>query len=235
MTVLRQFVHRGQSSHTLVAVSLGAHGETVCRIRVDRYELAGGVPTALRRLGVEVDVAALDVGDYDVGSGVLVERKTVRDLHGSVLQGRLWRQIGSLRRVARVGLLLVEGRDIDSGHLSPAAVRGVCLSALDQGIMFVRSTDAADSALWLRLLSARAQGLRVPRDRPSYAQLLKRPEERVPEAMLCAVPGVSVGMARARLGRFGSVSGVARASEDELLSVAGVDPVRAKALQLALH
>jgi ERCC4-type nuclease len=204
-------------------------------IRVDRYECASGVPAALRRQGVAVEVAALEAGDYDVGQGVLVERKSTRDLHDSVLQGRLWRQVASLRRSARVGLVLVEGRDLDAGRLQPAAVGGVLLALVAQGIVVLRTTDPIDTATWLRLLAAQAQSLRTPRDRPVYAQLLKRPEGRAAEAMLCAVPGISVITARALLGRFGSVARLSAATEAELRSVPGVGPVRAASLHRAVH
>lgn len=205
------------------------------RIRVDRYERASGVPDALRDQGVVVDVVGLEAGDYDVGEGVLVERKSTRDLHDSVLQGRLWRQVASLRRSARVGLVLVEGRDLDAGPLPPAAVRGVLLSLVAQGIVVLRTTDPIDTAAWLRLLAAQAQSLRAPRDRPVYAQVLKRPGGRAAEAMLCAVPGISVVTARALLGRFGSVASLSAATEAELRSVPGVGPVRAAILHRAVN
>jgi hypothetical protein len=41
--------------------------------------------------------------------------------------GRLWVQLGGLRKEARYPFLLVEGADIDDGPLSPASLRGACL------------------------------------------------------------------------------------------------------------
>ena len=80
----------------------------VCRIVADSFERAGGVPDALRALGVTVELGGLPAGDYDLGSGVLVERKTVPDLHLSLERVRLWSQIGKLRRAAALPYLLVE-------------------------------------------------------------------------------------------------------------------------------
>ncbi len=54
------------------------------------------------------------------------------------------------------------------------------------------------------------------------------------EVVLAAVPGVSVGIARALLDKFGCVAGVAAASEGELRAVPGVGRTRAVALRDAL-
>lgn len=207
---------------------------TACRIIADIFESASGVPTALRAAGIDVTFVGLPAGDYDLGNGVLVERKTVADLHLSLERGRLWRQIGNLRTNARLPYLLVEGRDLDHGSVSPAAIRGACLGVIGQGIPLVRTQCCTDSALWLRLLAGRSQGVRLGRDRPSYAQRLKPQRELVPEAMLAAVPGISVAGARALLERFGSVSAIVAADSREWMEVPGIGPRRADALRSAV-
>jgi ERCC4-type nuclease len=206
----------------------------VCRIVIDTFERTSGVPAALRKLGIEPTIARLHVGDYDLGNGVLVERKSIIDLHLTLERGRLWNQIGRLRQAARLPFLLVEGRDLDAGPISPAALRGACLAVIGQGVALLRSDDAADSALWLRLLAQRVGGIRPSRDRPSYAQRLKPRGQLVPEAMLAAVPGISVVGARNLLARFGSVSAVLAADEGEWVAVPGIGPRRAEALRKAV-
>ena len=206
----------------------------VCRIVADSFERAGGVLDALRALGVTVELRGLPAGDYDLGSGLLVERKTVRDLHLSLERGRLWDQIGRLRRAAALPYLLVEGRDLDAGSIEPRALRGACLAVAGQGVSLIRSEDPCDSALWLRLLAERVGGVRPGRDRPAYAQRLKPPSELVSEAMLAAVPGISVVGARALLARFGSVSAVLAADDSEWVQVRGIGPKRAEALRDAI-
>ncbi len=209
--------------------------DPVCRIRADAFERDSRVIEALEAIGVAVEVVRFDVGDYDLGEGVLVERKSVPDLHLSVERGRLWRQIGDLRRVARLPYLLIEGADLDNGSLAPNAIRGVCLAVMGQGIAIIRSRDALDSARWLHLLALRPTGARLRRDRPVYAQRLKPPREQVPEAMLAAVPTLSVAMARRLLERFGSVAGIVSAGRDEWLAVPGIGRERAALLERGLH
>ena len=60
----------------------------VCRIIADTFEGVSGVPDELRALGVQIEMVTLTAGDYDLGSGVLVERKTVADLHLNLERGR---------------------------------------------------------------------------------------------------------------------------------------------------
>jgi ERCC4-type nuclease len=165
----------------------------------------------------------LEVGDYIAGSAI-VERKSVRDLHLSVINGTFWPQIGRLSRAKRHPFLLVEGPDLDAGPLHPASVRGAILAVGELGIRVIRSADPADSALWLKVQAGRErsrhQGRRV------YARRFATPAE----AMLSAVPGISAVSARALLDRFGSVAAVLDADPDEWLSIRGIGPKRAQAI-----
>jgi ERCC4-type nuclease len=203
----------------------------VLRIGVDRFEISSGIPARLERLGADVRLTMLAAGDYDVGGETIVERKSVGDLHASVLAGRFWRQIGVLRRSARYPFLLVEGHNLDSGPIQPRSIRGVCLSAQRLGVRLLRSVDVADSALWLFLLARHCQRRGRPRDRPIAAQ---RPQPPTPmeaaEAMLAAVLGLSAVSARALLTRFGSVADVVAAGPQDWLEVPGIGPERAKSL-----
>jgi ERCC4-type nuclease len=188
---------------------------------------------ALADRGVHVELGRLPAGDYDLGGGRLVERKTVPDLHLSLQRGRLWRQIGELREQAVRPYLLIEGTRLDDRTSHPDAIRGACLAVIGLGIPLLRTADAADSARWLHLLARRAAGVRLARDRPTYAQRLKPPDRLVKEAMLAAIPGISVARARSLLDSFGSVAAVATAGPTEWRKTPGIGPAAAKALERA--
>lgn len=206
------------------------------RIVVDVHERRSGIPTVLaEELGAEVELAPLPAGDYAVGADTLVERKRVLDLHGAVIKGRLWPQLAKLRAAAAFPYLLVEGTDLDRGPLGGAAVRGVCLAAIDQGIALLRSGQPRDSALWIHRLAVRCQRVEPAADRPAYSQRPKAPAEKAAEALLSAVPGISATSARALLVRFGSVAAVVQAEPEEWLEVPGIGRERARALADALH
>ena len=177
---------------------------------VDVFEPASGVPLELQRLGVRVLARKLPVGDYDVGAGTLIERKTASDLVLSLRSGRLWRQLGNLRRRCPFPVLLVEGRASD-WRLGEEASRGLVLAVVDQGVVLLSSENPGDSAMWIAALARRRQ-YRVPRDRPPYTYRPRLPAAKPGEAMLCAIEGISVHHARRLLDTFGTVRGVVQAS-----------------------
>jgi ERCC4-type nuclease len=202
------------------------------KIIVDVHERQSGIADTLAELGAEVEIAALPAGDYAVGADTLVERKRVLDLHAAVLKGRLWPQLGKLRAACSFPYLLVEGTDIDRGPLHHNAVRGACLAVIDQGIALLRSGYQRDSALWIHRLAVRCQESEPAAERPAYSQRPRpKPGHETAEALLSAVPGISTRSARALLDRFGSVAAVVAADPADWLTVPGIGPERAYALE----
>ena len=201
-------------------------------ILADGRELRSGVPDALRRLGAEVRLQALPAGDYVVGPAMLVERKTVSDLHRSVATQRLWAQLEKLRTNADGAWLLIEGPKLGAGQLSDQGIRGAVLAVIETGLPVIWSGSAEDSAQWLVRLAARA---RIPRTRTPWLMRAPRRQPRItPVAILCQVRGISPRMAACLLERFGSIAAVAQASESDLESIEGIGITRASALRSAL-
>jgi DNA excision repair protein ERCC-4 len=206
----------------------------VVAITVDVHERASGVPLSLEALGAEVDVRVLTSGDYVVGPGTLVERKTVRDLHLSIMNGRFWYQMRKIRKAANSPYLVIEGVSVFAGPVRNSGVRGACLAVSDLGIGIIRAQDATDTAEWLYRLAVRR------RDGPRPARLLYAHRPRSPrisagEAALAAAPDVSVITARKILAAFGSLRQVCEASVDDLQTVAGVGIKRATAITALLN
>jgi ERCC4-type nuclease len=141
------------------------------QVVADVHERPSGIPQALENLGLQVRVASLQAGDYAIRHDVLVERKSVLDLHGSIERGRFWPQIGKLRYASAFPFLLIEGEDIDDGPLSPRAIRGACIAVIHRGIRLVRTTDQNDSALWLERIAMFAPA--VPRSSQAARTLLR--------------------------------------------------------------
>lgn len=206
------------------------------RIVVDVGERRSGMPGALEALGALVEIGRLRAGDYDLGGGCIVERKTVPDLHGSILGGRFWPQVGALKASCEAPHLLVEGLALDVGPLHPNSIRGACIAATELGLVVLRTEGVQDTARWLHRLALRRRRRRGhPGTRPAYAQ---RPKASGPgaaaEAALASVPGISVVSARALLDRFGTVHEVLLASPAALMAVPGVGPAKARALREVL-
>ncbi len=206
------------------------------KIIVDVHERQSGIAETLAELGAEIEIESLRAGDYAVGADTLVERKRVLDLHAAVLKGRLWPQLGKIRAACAFPYLLIEGTDIDRGPLHHNAVRGVCLAVIDLGIAILRSGYQRDSALWIHRLAVRCQELEPAAERPAYSQRPPpKPGRETAEALLASVPGISTTSARALLERFGSVAAVVAAEPAEWLTVPGIGPERARALESTLN
>lgn len=197
-------------------------------ILVDIEERRSSVPAHLGRLGVAFDFVTLPHCDYLTENGAAVERKTVADFHRSVATARIWSQVAGLARFDRA-YLLVEGQDLDAGLLSSAGIRGAVLQVADNDIAVLRSTSARDTALWLRLLSARGE-----RRGRLLGRRGRRRVEPSPIGLLSAIPGISPSLAEALLERFGSIAELTAATPTELRSIRGIGPGRAAALQRAL-
>jgi ERCC4-type nuclease len=183
----------------------------------------------LRAVGLDVEVRTLTVADYAIGA-VLVERKRVRDLHLSIIERRLWRQVARLRDESSFPYLLVEGEDIDAGPLSERSVRGALIAVEELGVGVIRSAGAS---LWLAVVASRSNRLDgAPAGR--YHRRA-RPRTSSQEAMLAAVPGISTGCARSLIAAFETVAAVVEAGPENWLSVPGIGPVRAAALARTLY
>ncbi len=103
---------------------------------------------------------------------------------------------------------------------------------IDQGIALLRSGYQRDSALWIHRLAVRCQEFEPAAERPAYAQRPRpKPGEETAEALLASIPGISTSSARALLERFGSVAAVVAAGPAEWLTVPGIGPERARALE----
>jgi ERCC4-type nuclease len=205
-----------------------------CWVVADCYERASGVPAALRGLHVQVDVARLDVGDYVVGPGVVVERKSVVDLHASLGGGRLWTQLYRLRGAAHRPYLLVEGA-LDVGAIGARGVRGALLAAMESGVSVIQTQSIQDTALWLARLAARAQ-----RHRPARGVTFPLPRapvtpDEAAEVALAAIPGISARLGRKLLRHFGSVAAIANASVQQLTAVDGIGCIRAASIASTLQ
>ena len=205
------------------------------RIVVDSRERQSDVPRLLAQSDLTVEFRRLAAGDYAVGGGAVVERKTVRGLHLDLVAGRLWRQLGVLRRRARLPYLLVEGADLDDGPIGDASVRGGLLAAMDLGVPVICSKSAEESAMWLRLQARRRQ-TRAPSSRPAFAHRPKTDAgAHAAEAALASVPSISVVTAQALLDHFGSLAAVAAADPREWRQAPGVGLKRSNALLTTLR
>ncbi|KAJ2646512.1 DNA repair protein RAD16 [Coemansia sp. RSA 1250] len=75
---------------------------------VDVREFRAPLPSQLHAAGIRVVPRTLEVGDYVLHDGLVVERKSLSDLIGSLRSGRLFNQAAAMTRFYACAALLIE-------------------------------------------------------------------------------------------------------------------------------
>ncbi len=104
----------------------------------------------------------LEIGDYLI-KDIIIERKTLSDFAGSIINKRLQEQLSNLKKYPRYFLLL-EGFDYDYENLpiNENAIRGMLLSiATDFQIPIIYTKDSEDTANFLLLLAKKYERTQV--------------------------------------------------------------------------
>ncbi len=199
-------------------------------ITVDRRE-NGGVADKLRELGAEVTLSQIEIGDFVLSDRVVCERKTRADFEGSIVDGRLFRQLKILSEAYPCAIVVVEGRKEEQTRLPRAALLGAYASIfVDFGASLFFTPDAEGTAEVLFAIAKYEQeGKKVAL--PVFVKRKALTMEENQRAVIESLPKVGPKLAKALLERFGSVRGVADASFEELCKVSGLGEKRAKMIR----
>lgn len=199
------------------------------KVIVDHRESAS-VKEALRELGVEVSVEAITPGDYVVGEGYAVERKTFSDFLSSIYQQRLFEQLRRLREAYPQCCLIVEG-DLEEGlglMENPLVFWGtLAWAAVECPLPILFTLDQEQTAQLLFSLARRLQGEVKGPTEARYKPKFHEPRQQQLFAVQ-GLPGVGPKLAERLLESFGSVRGIFKASEEEVRGVEGFGEKRAK-------
>ena len=199
--------------------------------------MPSGIPEMLAAMdGVTVAVEALDLGDYIIAPGTVVERKSAADLAASIVDRRLFEQLGQLQEAFESIIYLIEGHDLyEVSNLHPNAIRGaISYLVVLSGASVVFTRDTADSASLLATMARHAQhGLGY--DISMHAKRRAASPRLRMRYLVEDLPGIGPRMADALLGSFDTVQQIANASVSDLVAVQGIGPKRAQAIHDLLH
>jgi len=179
----------------------------------------------LEALGLEVTLAALEVGDYVLSERLAVERKTAEDFVQSIIdpERNLFRQISDLARAYQRPVLILEGRDLYTRQMNPASIRGALASiAVDYGVPIIPTENQEETAAVISLLAKRER--KEGRGPKQHGHKTARTLNEQQEYLVSAIPSVGPAVARNLLRHFGSVEKVMTASREELQEVELVGP-----------
>ncbi len=196
------------------------------RVFVDQREIRSHVAQALEKLGLDIVLRTLEVGDYVVSDRVGIERKTVEDFLSTLIDGRdLFGQISDLVRTFERPLLIIEGEGLyTTRQVNPNSIRGVLTSiAIDFRVPIIFSRDEEDTAALISTIAKREQGdtkKEINLHGKRTALTLKEQQEYV----ISSMPEIGPVVAKNLLRHFGSIERVMRASREELMEVELVGP-----------
>jgi len=196
-------------------------------LRVDYSERKAALFELARKCGdFEVRLERLTVGDYFIGGGVLVERKTYADFATSLVDGRLFPQAAALARSPHRPVVLLEGpAPTCLPNVHPHALQGAVVSlAAMWRLPVLYARDPEDSLRILRALAHQAAS------RGAVLRRYDRKPKRLASRklyMLQGLPGVGPALAHRLLLQFGSIQQVIGASQAALMQVRGVGSKKA--------
>jgi ERCC4-type nuclease len=199
-------------------------GKEMIHITADDREQKSEVIKSLFKIeNVAIDIRRLSIGDYQIGKRVIIERKTLKDLVISIVDGRLFRQMIRLANSTYQGVLILEGTATGAAdiRITRASVQGALINvSLILGIPVLRSKDPSETARLIvyigrQLNSITRRGMQRHGDCPKGNRKRQL-------YILQGLPGIGPERAGRLLDRFGSVETVITASSTELQSVEGI-------------
>jgi DNA excision repair protein ERCC-4 len=197
-----------------------------------------------------IDFAQLKVGDYIVSPETAVERKTVRDLVGSIYDGRLFVQCSDLVKHYPKPLLVVQGNIAELAEIPedvmeekdikrlaermPLAYDALATIAMEFRIPVIHTPSAEQTAQFLvtlvnkSLREGKATGpllRKIKKENPVYIQQL---------SVLSSVPGIGDKLAARMLEKFHTPKKALNASAAELATIPGFGLARAERVRKIL-
>lgn len=195
------------------------------RIVIDHREVRSQVARELEKLGAEIDVKTLEVGDYVVSERIAIERKSAEDFVNSLLNNTLFEQISNISRSYEKPALLIEGGGLFSARqISPKAIHGTLASiGIDFGVSIFYTRDAEDSAMLIHTLAKREQS-DEPREIKLHGKKASQMLSEQQEYIVSAISEIGPKAAKTLLQHFGSVENVMKAEYEELIRVPKIGP-----------
>lgn len=231
---------------------------TLSNLEMDRRE-PEAIFDELVGLGSPPDLVTLETGDYQFymhdENGlvqVLIERATWPNLLDKIKTGELATQLRRAIEAKALIFLLIEGKigqDYDTGKVKLlgsfkpittgfrySSIRGFLRAVQLAGVVVEYTTSKSDTVAEIvnlrEYFSTNEHDGLTKNYRPKIVSL-KPPN--VGEEILMSIPTIGIENARGLLKEFGSIVGVANATEKELVKVDKIGKVKAKLIKEALN
>lgn len=203
------------------------------RVIVDNRERNLELMEGLSERGFKMSFSQLPVGDYIISDRLCVERKTMSDFQGSIINSRLFDQMRRLSESFAKPVLIIEG-DESEFALNPNVLLGTIISLyIDYNVQVIRSKDADETTAIMAKIAEmeQSQEKREPKIL-GRKRAFTRAEWQV--LVLSSIPGVGPKIAKQLLKKFGNVRAVANASIEELKEVDKIGKKKAEKIHEVL-
>jgi Fanconi anemia group M protein len=204
------------------------------KIIIDHRESRGSLPVMLEKLGLDLDIQTLEIGDFIISEDVVVELKNIGDFVNSLVDGRLFSQAKELKENFLKPLYIIEG-DLDDlfevRNVHPNAIRAAMISLLlDYQIPFIYTSSKIETANILHSLVKREQkdGERSVGLRGSKRMWTLEEKQ---QFLIEGLPLVGPKLAKNLLKEFKSPAKILCANEDELLNIEKLGPKKYKLIK----
>ena len=196
-------------------------------IKSDYREQSSGVPDELKLQGVSPDITCLKSGDYQINQQWLIERKTLTDLVQSIIDGRLFRQLGDIQKTGLRPVLLLEGStaQLKRSRMSRESIQGALITiSLFMGVPILRSLNPQETASLLITIARQQIKFSDSGFTPSFTFQHKRPKGKYQSQLqlLQTLPGIGTQKAKALLKKFGTIENIIISSAEQLAEVEGI-------------
>ncbi|AZZ99340.1 ERCC4 domain-containing protein [Pseudoalteromonas sp. R3] len=205
-------------------------------IVADDREQASGITQLLSTCqSVNLIRQRLTVGDYLIDDWLIIERKQLRDLLISIIDGRLFSQAQRLSDSGFQPLLIIEGNaaDIRNCTMDRRAVLGALASiGLIYAITTLRTHNQQETVKLMQF--AAQQQRRLNSDVLQRKGFRPKTYMRKQLYLLQGLPNVGPKLAKRLPHHFGSIEAVFNATQSQLMAVDGIGADTAKAIRTIL-
>lgn len=206
------------------------HPKIIC----DSRELRSPVIKELDKLGVNIQIETLPVGDFVLSDRVKIERKTVDDFYNSLfVDKKLFSQLYDLAHTSDVPLLIIEGYEAEmftARRIDGRAVDGILNSICLMRIPIRYSVNPQGTANIMASIARKEQ----VEDKREVSYHGKRSHLSIHEQLVycvTSIPDVGPATAKDLLRYFGNIESIARAGIFELMEVDGIGEKTACAIR----
>ncbi|HLC96510.1 MAG TPA: DEAD/DEAH box helicase [Candidatus Nanoarchaeia archaeon] len=206
------------------------------KIIVDHREKTSGALKELVDLNVDISLETIENADYVLSNRCGVEFKTVQDFVDSIIDGRLLRQLQSLKQGFERPLVIIEGEDniyaVRNVHAN--SIRGMLATiAVSYGIPLLYTKNPKETAGILFIIAKREQEEKG-KDFTLHAEKRSMSLKEWQEYIVAALPGIGATLAKPLLKKFKTVRKLFNAKHEQLEKVEKIGPKRAEEIRKVL-